>query len=152
MQIPANCPRADITIQEHIVSVPCPFAEGHVLNAGEAAALNQVFHENIRNNVSKKIDAWEKNGTSVQAGVDAYITEYEFGVRKTGPRDPVHAMAVEIAIEKVKEAIRKTGASLKSVSAEDIRERAEKAVAENPKFLQRAKEIVELRRSVAADL
>src|SRR5687768_14778185 len=72
--------------------VPSPFTEGHVLTAGEASQLNQVFHENIRNNQAKKIKAGGKSDEEFQGEIDAYAQNYQFGVRTGGggrTTDPV---------------------------------------------------------------
>src|SRR6266446_4903096 len=64
-----------ITIAAQTFNVPLRYEEGHELSAGEASALNQTYHENIRNNLAKKA----KEGTLTQADVDAYASEYQFG-------------------------------------------------------------------------
>jgi hypothetical protein len=49
-----------ITIAGQSFNVPIRYEEGHELTSGEASALNQTYHENIRNNLAKKA----KEGTA----------------------------------------------------------------------------------------
>ena len=46
-----------IIIQGVTFNVPTPYAEGHVLATNEASALNQLLHENLRNNFASKVKA-----------------------------------------------------------------------------------------------
>lgn len=48
-------PKKQILVGGLIFSAPVPFAAGHVLDANEAAALNQTYHENLGNNFRSKI-------------------------------------------------------------------------------------------------
>ena len=93
-------PTQAITIAGSQFTVPLRYAEGHVLIAGEANALNQTFLENCRNNLSGKA----KDGTLTQEIVDQYAASYQFGQRKGGfgPSDPVESMALTIARKRVK--------------------------------------------------
>ena len=47
----------EITIQGVLFAVSTPYNEGHVCTEAEAAALNQVRCENIRNNMASKVKA-----------------------------------------------------------------------------------------------
>ena len=92
-----------ITIAGKTFNAPLRYEEGHELSAGEAAALNQTYHENLRNNFAKKVkDAIEAGAFSqdvIQIEFDAYAREYQFGVRTGGggaPRDPVTKEALDI--------------------------------------------------------
>jgi hypothetical protein len=89
-----------ITIAGTRFTVPVRYAEGHVLTAGEANALNQTYLENCRNNLSRKA----KDGTLTQKIVDQYAASYQFGQRTGGfgPGDPVASMALTIARKRVK--------------------------------------------------
>jgi hypothetical protein len=107
------------------VQVPQPYAAGpRELTEGEANALNQIVAENLSNNLRAKIvggqtDA-EGNVTgphdeaSAQALVDAYLADYELGVRRTGTgerqvTDPVEREARKIAREKAKQVVKDAG-------------------------------------------
>src|SRR4029077_16952210 len=61
-------PTQAITIAGTRFTVPVRYAEGHVLTAGEANALNQTYLENCRNNLSGRA----KDGTLTQEIVDQY--------------------------------------------------------------------------------
>src|SRR5260221_3728041 len=86
-----------VTVAGKTFSMPCPFDEGHVLTSGEAGQLNQVYHENLRNNIAKKVkDAVESNKfdqAEFQGLIDKAASEYEFGKRRVGgpraPTDPI---------------------------------------------------------------
>ena len=93
-------PTQAITIAGSRFTVPVRYAEGHVLTAGEANALNQTYLENCRNNLSGKA----KDGTLTQEIVDQYAASYVFGQRTGGfgPGDPVESMALTIARKRVK--------------------------------------------------
>jgi hypothetical protein len=45
----------DVTIAGEVFKIDTPYTEGHTCTAGEASALNQVRHENLRNNFAKKV-------------------------------------------------------------------------------------------------
>lgn len=125
-------PREEITIAGQIFTVHRPYFEGHILSANEAAALNQVFGENLRNNfagtVKKAVEAGAFDHPTHQDLLDAYATSYEFGVRKARegggstrtPKDPVEAEALSIAKDKVRAAIKAKGGNPKDYSAADI--------------------------------
>lgn len=151
-----------ITIQGLEFEAPQPFAEGHVLTAGQASALNQTFAENLRNNfapnVKKAMAEYRKtNGLAedaevavtsldhdaLQAEFDKYADEYEFGVRRAGglrtPTDPVAREAHRIAQERVKAALNKNNVKLSSVSKEKMGELITKLIAKDPAINEEAK-------------
>lgn len=121
MQISDETPRSDITIQGATFAAPEPYTEGHTLSANEAAALNQLLQENLRNNFAGKVKAaLEAVGGAVdkldiealQTEFDAYAAEYEFGARRSGTRtpvDPVGREAVRLAKKKINEALKAKG-------------------------------------------
>lgn len=96
MQVTADTPRASRTIAGIQVTVPQPYAEGHVVSAAEAAMLNQTICENFSNNLRKRVEQFVPEGSpdgteprvataeEAQALVDAYATAYEPGVRQGG--------------------------------------------------------------------
>ena len=93
-------PTQTITIAGTMFTVRLRYAEGHLLTAGEANALNQTYLENCRNNLSGKA----KDGTLTQEIVDQYAASYQFGQRTGGfgPSDPVESMALTIVRKRVK--------------------------------------------------
>jgi len=104
-----------ITIAGHSFNVPVRYEEGHELTAGEASALNQTYHENLRNNFAKKVkDAGATADlAALQAELDAYAESYAFGVRTGGgggaTRDPVMSEALRIATKQIKDLIKTKG-------------------------------------------
>lgn len=134
-----------ITIQKRTFTVPNPYAEGHVVSANEANALNQVFHENIRNNLAKKLPEVDADA---QAAIDAYAKTYQFGVRTGGggggggPRDPVKLETMRIGRKQVIAAILKKGLDPKSFTAKQISERAAAAIPTHPQWIEQAKATV----------
>src|SRR5262245_45849295 len=76
-----------ITIQGQTFKVPIRYSAGHQLTDGEAGALNQTFHENLRNNFASKVRDGIEAGVPVetlQQQLDDYATDYQFGVRSGG--------------------------------------------------------------------
>lgn len=106
-----------ITIAGHSFNVPLRYEEGHELTAGEASALNQTYHENLRNNFAKRVKDASENGAtpdlaSLQAELDKYAGDYQFGVRTGGggaSRDPVMSEAMRIAKKQIGDLIRAKG-------------------------------------------
>ena len=134
-----------ITIAGKPYNVEARFAEGHVLTANEASALNQTFFENLRNNFAGKA----KEGAD-QAAFDEYAASYQFGVRTGGggSRDPIEVEAMSIARDTVKDMIRKAGKKLSDYSAAAISETAGKLLAHEVK----GPEIRELARKRVAEM
>jgi hypothetical protein len=146
-----------ITIAGKTFNVPVRYEEGHELTAGEASALNQTYHENLRNNFAKRVkdaeeaDKFDQDG--LQAELDAYAEGYQFGVRMGGgpTRDPVMSEAMAIAKVQIRQALRKKGISLNSVKAQALTEAAKKLVDKNPQIMELAKQRVEEAQAAAAD-
>jgi hypothetical protein len=119
---------------DEVRSVPQPYAAGErVLTEGEANALNQTVAENLSNNLRAKLIEGRpevKDGDTVteaarpwtaeeaQGLADAYLADYEIGVRRAGsgePRvtDPVEREARKIAREKALQIIASQGGKAK---------------------------------------
>jgi len=117
-----------ITIQGLTFNVPDRYTEGHVLTANEASALNQTYHENLRNNFAKKVkDAGESPDVeALQASLDEYAAAYQFGVRVAGapraPADPVGKEAFAVAREAVRGKLREKGINPSAVDAKQLGE------------------------------
>lgn len=140
-----------ITIQGRTFNVPNPYEDGHVCTANEAAALNQVFHENIRNNLAKKLSEGQDEA---QAQIDSYSSTYQFGVRTGGgggggPRDPIKVEAMRIGREAVKNAILKKGLKIEDFGAKQISERAAATLPAHPEWTEEAKRRVTAARQIA---
>lgn len=109
---------ASIVIQGLTFPVNPSYAEGHVLTAVEAAALNQLRGENLRNNFAKTVkdakEAAEKAGTpldtdALQAKFAEYERSYMFAGKRSGtraPADPVGAELFKIAKQTVLTALK----------------------------------------------
>ena len=104
-----------ITIQGQVFKVPLRYKAGDVLKENEAGALNQTFHENLRNNFASKVrDGVEANVPieTIQQQLDDYANDYQFGVRTGGGGyrgDPVTTLAMNIARDLVRQVIKKKG-------------------------------------------
>lgn len=118
--------RENYTIAGKEFSILIPYLAGDVLNANEAATLNQTWAENARNNFAKKVKEAVEAGSfdqdAMQLALDDYLENYEFGVRTGGGRigDPVLAEAMSITKDRVRDALVKKGAKLKDYKAGDI--------------------------------
>lgn len=141
--------------------VPMPFTAGHVLKANEAEQLNQVLHENLRNNFAPTVKkAREEQGddfdqSTLQGELNEYILEYDFGVRRGGmfrPKDPVEAASLDIARELVRAALKREGVKLKDVTAATITQEALKAIEKYPQIREQAEKVVEAQKSATAGI
>ncbi len=150
-----------ITIAGHSFTVPLRYEEGHELTANEASALNQTYHENLRNNFAKKVETAKNGGDLVadatvladlQAELDKYAEEYEFGGARGGGfrGDPVMTEAMRIAREKIYEHLKKKGKKRKDVESGTITEAAKKLIEKTPAILALAKQRVEETRAAAS--
>lgn len=125
-----------ITIKGQLYNVPLRYAAGDELTAGEASALNQTFHENIRNNLAKKAE----EGQLDQAGVDAYAADYQFGVRTGGAsRDPVMSEAMRIAKTKVTAALKSAGKKVSDYETSAINDAAKALIDRDAQIMELAR-------------
>jgi len=158
----------EITIAGQVFTVPVRYAEGHVLTAGEASALNQTYHENLRNNFASNVKAArvvpaeteggeagsrelsESDVAALQAKLDEYAAEYQFGVRAAGssraPVDPVEREAISLAKDAVRAALKKQD---KKADAEQVATLAALLVEKNPQFRIVAAQRIEASKAVA---
>jgi hypothetical protein len=152
--------RRPLTIQGTEVKVIAPYSAGHTLSDTEALVLNQVFGENVRNNLAKRIAECYtttedegngslkelKNGWTVDKIqteiVDPYMEEYEWYAR--GPRsamDPVEKHARQLCTTQVREAVKSAG---KKLPVEQLDELIEKNFTKNrDSYMSLAKELQE---------
>lgn len=153
-----------ITIAGHVFNVPTRYEEGHELTANEASALNQTYHENLRNNFAKRVED-KKDGadriededilSALQADLDKYAEDYEFGVRTGGGavRDPVMTEAMRISKGKIVEHLRRKGIKMKDVEAAKITEAAKKLIEKNPEIMELARSrVAEAQAAAASEL
>lgn len=146
-----------ITIAGHAFNVPVRYEEGHELTAGEASALNQTYHENLRNNFAKKVkDAGETADlAALQTELDAYASEYSFGVRTGGGgavRDPVMSEAMRMAKKQIGDLIRAKGGKVNDYEPTAITGAAKALLArpEGAQIMEVAKARVEEQKSLAS--
>lgn len=155
-----STPRQDVTINGETFKVAQPFTAGYTLNSNEAAALNQTFAENIRNNLASKVKEAKEAGSFDVAEfqsqvVDEYVDSYEFGVRTGGggrTSDPVMAEALEIARTKVRAALQKAGHKLSDIAAAEVTRLAKEAIGKNPQILDLAKARVAAASEITVDM
>ena len=153
-----------ITIAGQPFEAPLRYAEGHELTAGEASQLNQVLHENLRNNFAKKVkEAVEANAfdaAAFQQSFNEYADTYEMGERVGGgggSRDPIMTAAMNIAREIIRTALKKKGKKISEVDPKAINEAARtlisKGDARSEEIMAQARQRVEDAKSAAdADL
>ena len=131
-----------------LVEITPPYAVGHTVNEAEAGALNQIFCENIGNNLRptvKKLmeniepgaDLPEPLATQIQAAVDEYAAKYEItaaGARLgASPVDPVQKLAKKIATDTLITQLRAKGRKKSDFEAEAWQTLVNKAM-EHPKI------------------
>jgi hypothetical protein len=125
------------------------YAEGHVLTANEANALNQTFFENLRNNFAGKA----KDGGS-QEDFDAYVSTYKFGERTGGgggSRDPIEVEALNLGRDAIRKAITTKGGKISDYTAAAITKAAQNLIDNKPEYREKAKARVEEMRSMAGE-
>jgi hypothetical protein len=149
-----------ITIQGNAFRVPIRYAPGHQLNDGEAGALNQTFHENLRNNFASKVRDGIEAGVPVetlQQQLDDYANDYQFGVRTGGGGfrgDPVMTLAINIAREMVRTAVKSKGLDNDEWPASRITQAAKALLdsqGEDGKIVATARRQVEAEREAAKE-
>lgn len=148
-----------------------PYAEGHVVTAAEAKALNQTRSENIGNNLREAVKAAKaKRDAATDADptdfnnladlVAKYDAEYTFamggGGTSTRKLDPIEREAKKIADEIIKAHLAKTGRKVGTTPEGETDESwAEKIEAQRDKLMvsdevvKRAKKNVADRQKVA---
>ncbi len=150
----------EFTIQGNQFAIPSRYTEGHVLTAGEASALNQLFVENVRNNMGQKIKAATEEGTfdlaTFRDTVYDYASAYQFGVRAIAtPKDPVISRARKLVVAALREKMKGMGIDLKGAKNR-IDEAADKVLADpvkSQRFIEEARKLLEIEQSAAgADL
>lgn len=154
-EVTKETPRETYTIAGKSHAIAQPYHTEHKLTPGEVSQLNQVYAENVRNNLATKVKSEEEAGTydaeAFQAFVDDYCESYEMGVRTGGGRsgDPVQAEALNIARDLVRKAIRTKGLKLADVPAAKITALAKAAIEKNPHILETARQRVEAAKEIA---
>lgn len=150
-----------ITIQGQTFKVPIRYAAGHTLTEGEASALNQTLHENLRNNFAKKVAEGVEAGIGLdvlQTQLDDYANDYQFGVRTGGGGfrgDPVMTLAMNTAREMVRMAIKNKNLNQDEWPASRISQAAKALLdqqGEDGKIISMARKSVEAEREAAREV
>lgn len=156
-----------LTIQGLIFPLRIPYAEGHVLLANEAAALNNLRGENLRNNFAAKIktilepkdgpkrvvaDLTDEEKTSLLTDFVAYDTTYTLSGKRTAkaPVDPVEREATRMAKEMVEAALRKKGIEKKALADGQFDTYVGQLLERNPAIREEARAYVARIRDVGA--
>lgn len=142
---PSIAPTRQVKVLSVTFTASAPYAEGHVCSVDEAATLNQVRAENLRNNFSKHVKAWQEAGSD-EAGLEklrsdfaAYDAAYVFrGPRVSVVVDPVEKLARTLAREAIKAKLRERGRDSKEFSDEWWQERISQVLAGNPTYREEA--------------
>ena len=143
-----------VMIQGQIFNIAAPYAEGHALNANEAAALNQLRAENIRNNFAARMKkAIEDKAPELgQPELDAYDATYQFGVRQAGklPQDPIEKEAYKLAEQAVINALKARGTKLKELPEGKLDELVLATLEKRPNFREQAAKVIAARKEAVA--
>lgn len=174
MQITDSTPTASVVIQGHTFNIAQPFAEGSVLNANEAAAMNQLLAENIRNNFAGKvksakvavagenaskeeIEAAEIGDTeldALQTELTNYVSSYEFGVRKTrsggSGTSAFEKLVYRVAEEALRAKVKEAGKKVTDI-ADDVWEAAVDKLAASENIKAEAQRRMEAKKAAAND-
>lgn len=149
-----------ITVAGKTFNAPVRYTEGHELTEGEASALNQTYHENLRNNFAKKVKEAVEAGSfdqeAFQSEFSKYADTYAFGVRTGGggggvTRDPVMSEALNIAKKIIREKIKAAGKKASTYTNEAITEAAKKLIDRDEKIMETAKARVAEQKALASD-
>ena len=151
-----------IKIQGIYVDVKAPYAEGHVLTAPEAQALNQTRAENVRNNAASRVRKAreELNKLLKELGepeldekaelpnevlekliqdIQTYDESYTFASRGTRqPIDPVAREAHKIAAASIRAALSAKGIDLKTLPEGKLEELVQSLLAKRPEITEEA--------------
>ena len=155
-----------ITIQGLKAEVLAPYAEGHTVTEAEAAALNQVRSENIRNNTARLVKAAiteagveDAEGLSedvvaeLYKAIADYDESYEFNMASVGagrtPTDPVEVEAKKMARQLINAQLKAQGKKVSDVD-KDAYNNALATVAAKPEIRERAEKALKEREAAAA--
>lgn len=153
----------EITIQGQTYKVPLRYKGGDILKDNEAVALNQLLHNNLRNNFSQKVNKARKaaNGADpdyakLQADLDEFAARYEFGMRAGGKTSTATDPAEHRALVSAKDIVRRAAKEKQlQWTVAQIEEAAHQLLAkQGPQgpLITAARAQVEAEKSVAADM
>jgi hypothetical protein len=150
----------EITIQGISFTIPAPYFAGYVVTAAEAAALNQTYAENLRNNFAKSVKAAAEADAQVdvetlQAQLTEYAATYEFQGRRRSvatPVDPVAREAYKIAKQAVVEALQKRSIKVKDLPEGKLDALIAGLIEKNPDITEEARRRVAVTTEATSDL
>lgn len=158
-----------ITIQGLTFPITSPFAEGHPLTATEAAALNNLRGENLRNNFAARIKALlgatadraertaaeltDEEKTQLAIDFAAYDAQYTLSGKRSAkaPVDPVEREATRIAKEQVDAALRRKGIEKKALAEGQYDNYVGQLLERNPAIRDEARAYIARLRDVGAN-
>ena len=148
-----------VTISGQPMDVPSKYAEGHVLTAREAEALNgyraELIGHGFRKPIKDAVDAGNFDKDATQAEINEAAAKYEFGAGGGGRRlDPVEKEAKIIAEDTLAEILRSKGLT-PSVYKKDNKAKYDAAletISAKPEVIAKAKKLVEARTVKGMDL
>lgn len=154
---------ATVTIQGLVFALPPqPYAEGHVLTALEAGALNQTWAENLRNNFASQVkkiigetprELSENEISALTAKFTEYAASYQFSVRATRtPTDPVGAEAYKLAKAAVMAALKSKLIDTKTLPEGKMDELVKSLLAKKSEFTEEAQRRVVAAKAAASDV
>jgi hypothetical protein len=155
-------PTEEITIQGQAYKVPLRYAAGHVLKDNEATALNQLLHNNLRNNFSQKVvkatkaaDGGTVDVAALQAQLDEFAARYEFGMRMTkggAPVDPAEHLAMVRARDIVRRAVKDKGLQWTAAQVDEAASQLLAKQGADGALISAARQQIEAEKSVATEM
>lgn len=143
----------NLTISGVNFEAPFKYAEGHVLTAPEARALNQTRFENLRNNFAGRVKASQEGAEGAIPASDLvakfaeFEAAYDFSTPGTGGGttrlDPVEKEAIAIARDVIKQKLAAKGRSY-NPPKEATDEQKETYKAQIAEYVQKAAESPEV--------
>ena len=150
----------EITIQGLTFVIPAPYHTGYVVSAAEAAALNQTYAENLRNNFAKSVKLAAEAGGEVdvaelQSQLTTYAEGYEFQGRRKSvatPVDPVLREATKIAKTSIVEALQAKSIKIKDLPEGKMESLIASLLEKKPEIMEEAARRVAAAKNVSSDM
>lgn len=149
-----------VQIRQHKFDILREYQAGHICTAGEAAALNQMLIENIRNNVYGFVVREVRNSpgnvltvnqqVDLQKQINQYVETYHFksNPMRYRPMTPIESATRELARQEAEIWGQQNGYLPDS---EEVGEKY-KELLNNPEIIDRAREILRSHQTVAETL
>lgn len=148
-----------VQIRQHKFDILREYQAGHVCTPGEAAALNQMLIENIRNNVYGFVAREVRNSPgnvlsvaqqdNLQKQINQYVQTYTFKASsRYRPMTPIESATRELARQEAEIWGQQNG---HLPDSEQVREKY-KELLDNPEIIDRAREILRSHQTVADTL